>query len=182
MKYLIAIGLFLTISAHADIKGAPYQPEIDARFDVLEDQVLSTSDASDGSAMAQKYVRATYDVSVDGASSTAAIGLGVYLPAKAIVTKILYYIDSQFTDSGNGSIYLQCEDSYNLLYPLDITSFSAGAVKYALPAQSTTTPAVVDSIAAQCEVKAGSYGGSNFQGAVPSAGKLTAFIEYFIKN
>lgn len=161
--------------ANASLSGAPFIPEVDQRFHVLETAAGSGSDSIDGSFMSRKYSRATYDVAVDGASSTSSLGLGVYLPAKAIVTKVLYYIDTQFVDAGSGTIGIQCEDSDNIVYPLDVTGFAAGAIKNGVPVPAT--PTIVDGIAAQCELKAYSSGTH-----VPTAGKLTVFVEYFIKN
>lgn len=178
---LLLAGLLVGLAsplAHANLKGAPYMPELDARLDAIEGSLQGSADSADGSFMPQRYTRATYDVAVDGVSSSTPVGLGVYLPAKAIVTKVLYYIDTQFVDSGVGSIALQCEDGNNLIAQTDITSFAVGAVKLGVPVE--TTPTVVDNIAAQCEVKAVASNCANC--VLPSVGKFTADIEYYIKN
>lgn len=180
MKNLIlAFTLLLAVNtASAAIKGAPFQPETDARFDILEDQLDASSQALDGGALSQLYARVTYDVAVDGVNSNTPIGLGVYLPAKAVVTKVLYYIDTQFVDDGTGSNGLQCEDGNNLIAQIDMTSFAVGAPKLGVPAPAT--PTVTDGIAAQCEITVTQSNCVNCR--LPSAGKLTAIVEYFIKN
>lgn len=177
-KYLLLLGLLLVGNANAEIKGAPYMPELDARLDSLEDQLDANSEAADGSFMAVKHSRATYDVTIDGVSSTTPIGLGIYLPAKAVVTKVMLYSDVQFVDDGIGSLALQCEDGNNLLAQTDITSWAVGSVHLGVP--NWATPTVTDGIAAMCEIKAVASNCVNCR--LPSAGKIMVDAQYFIKN
>jgi hypothetical protein len=171
MKQLFAVICLLTVAnmAYASLKGAPYQPEVDQRFDALENV---------NSSNAERSVKVTYDVVANGTSSVTPIGLGQYLPAKAVVTKVLTYIDTQFVDDGTGSVQLQCEDSANLMASTDITGYAVGAVHLGVP--NPATPTVTDSIAAQCEIKAVEAACYNCR--LPSAGKIEAFINYIIKN
>lgn len=99
-------------------------------------------------------------------------GLGVYLPAGAVIVRSYLYVNTQLADSGSGTVAFHCEDANNIKTATDMTGTAdAGWIE----GQSTgATSAFVGSIAASCEIKA-TIGGVDL-----SAGKITGFVQYLI--
>lgn len=140
--------------------------------------------------VAKKYARVVYDVAVDGGESTPH-ALDYELPANSFITDVFVLIDTPFTDSGTGSLALQCGGTRNLMGYIDITAattdyyFGGAAVSTQTAGSSmilssgTGTSGAVNSLPAACTVTAVVRGDDGY---VPlTAGKLTAFIEYFNK-
>lgn len=201
---ILALSLSPNLSL-ADIKGSPFEPHIDERFDEVEDAIDTlegstgglNADQAEASGIAKKYARVEYDVSVDGGgSSPSTHSLGVTLPAGAVVTSILVYINTTFSGGDQSeSLALICNAGVrDLMDWQDIGVLDANSVLFGglVPTAATAaallkggaTPAPeqtgVVSIPTACEVKAIVR---NEAGYTPySAGKLTAVIEYFNKN
>ncbi len=152
---------------------APFAPAVDKRFRALEKGLgIDNAPASDGVG-AKAIARATYDVAVSGyGSSTSDHGLGVYLPAKAIITRSYLQVVTQLADSGAGTLAVFCEDANNIKTATDLTGSASGALIEG--ASTGAASAFVGSIAAQCEIKA------RPAGVDLSAGKLIVFVEYVI--
>lgn len=184
---LLALALFATpLASHAALQGAPYQPEVDNRFHLLE------KDGSEGETIAKKYVEATYDVAVDGGGSTSH-DLGVDLPAGAIITAMYVYINTAFTKFGGGtgvaSVALQCSGTRDLMSYQNISAYAAtsywaqimagftGYTGGVLIPQRAATSDNVASVPTACNVTAVVRGDSGYEPY--SAGKFTAIIEYF---
>ena len=95
--------------AMADIKGAPYIPEIDCRFNALEQGQTLASGCSGfpiGSAdghYVKQVAKATYDFSKKG-GAVGSIPLGVTIPANAIETRSYLYSITQPTTSASGTL------------------------------------------------------------------------------
>lgn len=195
MKYLsLALLLLVNVNAFAAIKGAPFIPEEDQRFDVLE------NDSINQAAIARKYAKAVYDVSIQGGGSTAH-SLGTILPAGAVISRIYAYVNTAFTKAGGGagvaSLALQCSGTRNLI---DYQNISAVNKDYALDwslginsgqnsnwagsatfvrASADNLFVQVESVPTACTVNAVVRGDSGFEPY--SAGKLTTIIEYFTR-
>ncbi len=186
---LIALLVLTSANAFAALKGAPFMPEDDARFDQLE------NDAVNNAGVARKYAKAVYDVAVNGGGSTSH-ALGAVLPAGAVITSILVYVNTAFTDSGAGSVGLQCNGTRDLMDWQDMTTvakddgmyrtigattFGANNLITASSAEAGRTSAwhLNGSIPTACTVTAVVRSDAGF---VPqTAGKLTSIIEYFIR-
>lgn len=197
----LALTLLLALaplSGFAAIKGAPFIPEEDIRFDALENQVNAAAGIS------RLYAKAVYDVAVQGGSSTAH-SLGVVLPAGAVLTGLYVYINTAFTQTGAGSVSLQCAGTNDLMDWQDLTvspqngmlARRFGPTLYATSLFGTNgslvnTGAVFTpvnsgaSIVSACTVNAvvrsaaisqGNTNGGNAQ----TAGKFTSILEYFIR-
>ncbi len=119
----------------------------------------------------EKVAIAKYDPSVQG-GSVAGHGLGVTLPAGAIITQDWYLVTTQFTDSGSGTIALSCEDANNILTSGDITGISANTITTGASTGSAAT--MVRAIAAPCEITATVGGVTSLTGA------LTVFVRYIV--
>lgn len=118
-----------------------------------------------------RFAKAIYDVDTDG-GTIAAHGLGVYLPAHAIIKQAWFYTDTQFVDGGSGTVALHCEDANNIYSAADVTGITAGTTTSGV---STGTAATMkDAIAADCEITA------TVAGAAQTAGKMTIFVEYVV--
>lgn len=199
MKNLLLLLALLSTNAFADRRHAPFQPHDDKRFDEIEDQLEDNTEAV---GLARKAARFVYDVAVDGGSSTATKSLGVTLPAGAIITSMFVYINTAFTDSGTGSVALQCSGTRELMGYQDLTAvgidhvfardlggsaFNASAGAYigesAQSAAGTAAKALtggVGSVPTACTITAVVRGDSGF--VEQTAGKLTGIIEYFSRE
>jgi hypothetical protein len=121
---------------------------------------------------ASRVARVTYDVAVD-LGTVAPHALGVTLPAKAIIVRTWFYIVTQFTDAGAGTVAIHCEDANNLYTATDITGMSVGATTAgAIDGGAEST--FLGSIAAACEITA------TVATEAQTAGKLIFFVEYFV--
>lgn len=188
---LLAIALLTANEALADRRGSPFPPAIDKRFDEVEDQL---EDQTEAVGLARKQARFVYDVAVDGGSSTANKALGVTLPAGAILTKAMLYINTAFTDGGNGSVALQCGGTRNITGWLNLDVYPAPSLflgafedsqtqiidhsaQVLINAESPTYLASFNSVGTACEITAVVRGDSGY--TPYTAGKLTGIIEYF---
>lgn len=183
-------------SAWADIKNSPFPPYLDQRFDANEDRLDELEADSEAAAGARKYARVSYDVSVDGgASSPSTHSLGVTLPAGAVITSVLVYINSAFSGGVQSeSLAFQCNAGQrDLMDWQDMGALGINAVIYGgltptapsslavLKGGATPAPAQTGwvSIPTACEVKALVR---NSAGYTPyTAGNATAIFEYFVK-
>lgn len=195
MKFLpLILALLISTNAFADRKGSPFHPHDDKRFDAIEDQLEETSEAA---SLARKQARFVYDVSVDGGASTAEIPLGVTIPAGAVLTKAYLYINTAFTDSGTGSLAIECGGTRDILGYTDITAQTINTLLIGgyedsqtnIPSLGVLIPetgsvtavtTAVNSVTTACEITAIVRGDSGY---VPlTGGKLTGIIEYFNKD
>lgn len=179
--------------AEAAMRNSPFPPYLDRRFDEAEDRLDDLEgDDDEGAAISKKYAKAVYDVAVDGGSSTSH-DLGVTLPAGSIITGLYVYINTAFTDSGAGSVALQCAGTRDLMGYRNLTDYAEHSVFHRwLPGVAHEGTSIIAEGASNAPVLASTYGASvptacsvtavvrGDSGYVPqTAGKLTAIIEYF---
>lgn len=193
MKYLL-LALLISTNAYADRKGSPFHPHDDKRFDEIEDQLEDNTEAV---GLARKSARFEYDVAVDGGSSTATKSLGVILPAGAVITSLYVYINTAFTDSGSGSVALQCAGTRDLMAYQDLTVVGLDRVfARVMQASGFASDALIGdgaanggayfanqvgaSVPTACTVTAVVRGDDGF--VEQTAGKLTGIIEYFSRD
>lgn len=201
MKYLLLLALLVAQPAFATRKGAPFHPHDDKRFDEVEDRAVlieaQLAEESEDGTVVRKQARFVYDVAVDGGSSTANKALGVTIPAGAVITKAMLYINTAFTDSGTGSLAIQCAGTRDIIGYTDITALAmntliiggyedaqtnAAASGVLIPETGSLTAVTtaLNSVVTACEVTAIVRGDSGY---VPlTAGKLTGILEYFQKD
>lgn len=157
--------------AQSAIKGAPFLPEEDARFDALEGNSLVNS--QDGSHVKQLVV-ATYDFSKYGGSSTVNSGVipipNAKLPANALIVRSYLWIEKKLVGAGN-TIAFSCQNANNIFTATNITPNAANSP---VDGVETGASAVFANITAPCTVKA-TLAGNNL-----TAGKVTAYIEYVV--
>lgn len=190
MKYLLLLAL-LSTNAFADRRHAPFQPHDDKRFDEIEDQLEDNTEAV---GLARKSARFVYDVAVDGGESTEH-DLGVELPAGAIITAVHLYINTAFTDSGSGSVALECAGTRDIMGYRDLTAYAQDTlISRVLQAVGFEGTSIISEGVANPAALASSLGASvptacdvtavvrSDAGYVPqTAGKLTGAIEYFTR-
>lgn len=180
---LVATALLLSTSVLADIKGAPFSPEVDARFNTLE----GNSAASVSSSTVVRVARAVWNpslVTTDGDSTTpsGAAGvhsLGVSLPAKAIITSsYMYVVTKPVSAGGLGKLSFKCEDAANI-YPTQywdnqpVGKIISGA--QAGPSATVGASAnMTNSIAAACDISA------VVTDVAFTAGKVIVYVSYVV--
>lgn len=145
----------------------------------IADNAVDKDDIADPAASAEghygfKYLRAIYDVAVDGSSTVTAIDLGVDLPANANILFGYFAPTTQFADSGSGEFQIYCEDDQNLYAYADITSVGAGVETLLIPQWGAAN--VVRGIAAACDLSVKS------SGVVLDSGAMDIFIFYSVHN
>jgi len=187
----------------ASRKGAPFQPHDDKRFDEVEDRAVLLEaadtallgDSAEGAAIAKKYVKAVYDVAVDLGTSVAH-DLGVSVPAGAVFTNAYIYVNTAFTDSGTGSLALECGNGLkNIMEYIDPTIWTVRDMFSLIPASNnfgsgsmisnqglapTNVANNVGSVQNACAVRAVVRG--NAGDTTLTTGKLTVILEYFNLN
>lgn len=146
---------------------------------------LAHADLSTG--VSKKYTRAIYDVALNGGASVPH-GLNASLPAGSFVTDVYVYINEAFTDSGTGSLALECYGTRDIMEYRDITASSinnvfrgkAAETDYGssmIPLTNSDAAASIASVPSACEVKAVVRDDSGY---VPlTDGKMTVILEYF---
>lgn len=186
---LLSLVLTLALSSVAMATISPYNAEQQARFLALENQraesfsgdatgsstgvITLKSLAADG-LLAKRTARATLNCASSGCS-VGAHGLGVTLPAAAVVTQSYIYVVTQLTDTGTCTVAISCEDANNIKTATDITGSAAGAF---IAGQSTGTAAsMVSGIAAACEITATVADGGS---CAPLTGKVIVYIDYMV--
>lgn len=112
-----------------------------------------------------------YDFAVDG-GAIGTVATGVELPAKAVIEKCWFRVETQVVDAGAGTLAVQCEDAGNILTAADQSAVAAGAF---LASNITGAAAnMVDDIAATCDI---SY---VIGGAAITAGKIRGWCTYSV--
>ena len=173
---LVAVDVAIVHHAHADIQGAPFIPEIDKRFDALEQgnhfkTGVYPSGAADGHWVKQLAV-ATYDF----AKYTGAIGtysLGTGLPKNAVITESWLYSITKPTTSASGTLAFKCQNTGDILAATAAGSFAAAGAS--LDGVSTgATAANFKYTTAACTMQAVIATGAL------TAGKVSAFVEYMV--
>ena len=185
MRFLIALFLLASTAFAVDFVAA----EVDTKFAELDASIATnvtnvstnvtniatnTTDLAGASAdgnHVKRVARATWDFAADG-GATSAIGLGVTIPAKALVNFAYWYTVTQVVDGGSGTGALSCEDANNLFTAADVTGNAAKVVVLGIPQNSAAT--MVKDIGAACELT------WTIAGAAATAGKLIFFVEYTI--
>lgn len=120
---------------------------------------------------AKRVARATLDCGVSSCT-VGALGLGVTLPANALLQRSFFYTVTQFVDGGAGTVALSCEDANNIFSAADITAITGGTVTDGV--QDGTAATITGSIAAACEITA------TIAVAEQTSGKLILFVEYMV--
>ena len=141
-------------------------PEVKVKLDAIERQTGSYNGWF-------RQARVVFDTSVGTNASAGAHGLGVYLPAKATVTRGWLYVVTRL-QGGGGTFALHCEDANNLITAADLSGHASGSVIPMIPQEGQNNIVRGTTIAARCEVTA-TVGSGGI-----SAGKAVGVIEYFV--
>lgn len=177
-KLFILIGLISSLNAVA--ASLPFGPSEEAAILALQSKQLPSS--------AKGLVRAVWDPSGNsdaGSSTTGASagvhGLGVFLPAGALITDSYGYVVTPAVKSApQATVAFQCEDANNILSAADISNlvagdlFSGSARGMSSVAAGKVNSGAVAQIANGCEVSA------KVATNAWSAGKVIMFVEYVL--
>jgi hypothetical protein len=189
MKKIYAVLLLTLITTAALAANSPYPPWIDKvggdiTFDanggtsigagkITEAQIAPLSGTVDGLGL-KRMAMFVYDSAIDGVSA-AGHGLGVTLPAGAVITRSFFKVITAFTYSGsaNGTLALSCEDANNIY---TATANSGQTANSFVEGASTGTAAtMVRGIASACEITA-------TPSVIVTAGKLIGWLEFVVEN
>lgn len=178
MKLLKVLSLMLAISlpalSHAAILNAPFQPEVDARFNALEGPSfinLNYANFGADSVAVKHTAQATWDFAVQGGAS-ALYDLHVQVPKNAIITRSYLYSTTQPTTSTSGTLSFLCQNAGDIKASTLATSYATAAST--IEGVSTGSASTFKYITAACDIQASIATGPL------TAGKVTAFVEYVI--
>lgn len=123
-----------------------------------------------------KVAKATYSYA-DGDLAVGAHGLGVSLPAKAIIIRSWMHVDTQQADTGTCTMAVSCEDANNIKTATDLSGSAADALIEG--ASTGAASAFTKAIGAACEITMTVADGGS---CVPSAGKGSVYVMYVVHN
>lgn len=169
---LVALGLclFSALPSSAAIKGAPFMPEVDARFDSLEGNATSNAGLGQTTGLHAKQIAvANYNFAVNGAGTASVVTLPVTLPANAMIVRDYFYTTT--APVGPTDIAWSCQTANNIYSSAAATNFAASA---ALDGVSTGASTVFKPLTAACNIK------MTYTVAPITAGNITAYIEYVL--
>lgn len=174
---LLMLAISLPTISHADIQGAPFEPEVDARFNALEGPShISTNypNFSADSVAVLHTAQATWDFAVQ----TGAIGtydLGVKLPKNAIFVRSWLYSTTKPTTSASGTMGFYCQASGDIIATTTAaaTYATAGMAFDGTSTGSASTFKYLDNLST-CDIHAVIATGAL------TAGKVTAYVEYVL--
>lgn len=166
--FLVLFTILAATLAHAEIKGSPFSPEADVRFNKLEENYATGLVGKDGHHVKQ-VLQVTYDFSVSG-GAIGTITLPQKLPKGAIIQRSYVYSVTQPTTSASGTLAFQCQNSGDVLAATAAASF--GAAGASIDGASTGSAANFKYITSECSMKAVIATGAL------TAGKVIAIVEY----
>ncbi len=121
----------------------------------------------------QRLVKAVYDTAIHQ-SATSTNGLGVYLPANAVITRSWFYVRTAMSGNPGARVAFQCEDANNIKTSTDMTALAKDTM---VEGASTGTAATfVTNIGAQCQISA------VLIGDVMSTGAAEIYINYVVHD
>lgn len=194
MKISLALLLVLTsLNAQAALKGVPFMPEADSRFDALEKGTgfaagaISTADIATGAvteskleaptgsgAYAFRMIHAVWDPSgVSAQRSVGAHSLGVTMPAHSIITHSFFYTKTSVVSTNNdGTIAFSCTSANDILSAADIDSSSgvAGQIGAGVSVGTAATMKIGDGCTVTATVAVDAF----------TAGKIDLYLEYVV--
>ncbi len=136
--------------------------------------VLLSNTTADGT-FVPKIAKASFSFADGDLAVTTVHGLGVSLPAKALIIRSWIHITTQFADTGTCTFAIQCEDANNIKTTTDISGSAADAI---IEGESTgAASAFKKSIGAACEISSLMTDSSS---CVPSAGAGEAYVMYVV--
>lgn len=167
--YLVAPFLVLALALGIKVFAAnsPFPPWLS---DVTVQELREPAGSVEGH-FGEKVAMFIFDTATDSVV-TGTVGLGVYLPAGAIITQGWYKIITQFEDSGTGTVALFCEDANNILTAGDITGISANTITTMASTGAAST--MKRALSARCEISA------EVADSTQTAGKLIGFVRYIV--
>lgn len=165
---LSAVVMFLAIGMLAQAE-SPFPPWLSR---VTADKVAPA--ALGNGHYFEKVAVVNFDATADSSLRTAeAHGMGVYLPANAMVTQTWFSVQTQFTDSGSGTLAWSCEDANNLYTATDVTGITTATTTGAATGSAAT---MVKGISSRCQITA-TVGGVPLDG-----GKMRFYVRYLVGN
>lgn len=191
MKIYTLLALLLATASQAALIGTPYTPEEDKRFDLIERTgagfaagAIPTSALAgsiteakqiafaDNSLNVARIAKDTYDFAVNG-GAISAIPLHVTLPAKAVVVRSWIHIVSAVTGTSGATLAFSCKNANDLFTATDETASSSDTF---VTGASDYTVANFKSMSTSCTITA------TIAVHVLTAGKVTVYAEYFVKD
>ena len=171
MKNILLLLLALSFSTHADaaLLGAPYMPEVDARFNALESSSVQQAGNS-GNNFTTYLAKGIINLTNQ---SLALVSTPVVLPAMAIITQAYIYTETRIAPSGT-TLALQCLTANDVLTATDETGNGPTTIYAGAEVGTAATMLFTGSTGCTISAKGGTH--------TATAGLIDLFIQYVIAN
>lgn len=195
MKKITFLFAFLSCvtatNSFAAIQGAPYQPEIDSRFNNLESNgsgfaagaipaaALGAASVTEAKLSvptlnglnASRTAKAQYDFATLG-GAVGSVSLGVTLPAGAIIKRDFIYTITQVAGASAPLIAINCETANNIFSAASMNAVVAGTLTEGV---STGAASVFKKITSACPIAV------TISSGAATAGKFDVFVDYVVQ-
>lgn len=147
MKKLALIVLALvSFNASAAIMGAPFIPEVDKRFNNIEQNVYSVPEAANSGVFVDHHAKAIVSLGNAGTYATS-----INLPANAIIIQAYWLMDTKGTVPSGTTLAFQCDSANDVYSAADVSAVSAGTITAGV---ETGTAATMHMSSSGCNLKA----------------------------
>lgn len=193
--FVASVALLLTLfnlapAAYASRQGAPFIPEVDARFDCIESGFCTGSSYTPpgfaaGSIVESKLqalgntglnelrvAKATWSFAANG-GAISTIPLGVTIPANATMIRSWIYIKTAVTGTSTGTIAFKCANANDIFTATDETGSSSDTF---VEGVQTGTAANFKKVTTACVVSI------VIATQAMTAGVVDAFVEYVVHS
>lgn len=151
MKKLVSflcLYMCLVSSAHAAIMGAPFQPEIDVRFNNIEQSIYSIPEAGNQGVFVDHHVKAVISTSASGTLST-----GITIPQNAIIQQAYWFVSASGSPVNGTTLAFQCDAANDIYSATNITNFQNNTITSGVETGTAANMHLVTT-AGGCPVKA----------------------------
>lgn len=167
-KLLLALLLLSPFSAQAAIIGAPFLPEIDNRFNNIEQSLYSNTEAGNSGLFVSHHAKGIYNISTSGTYSPSN---SVVIPPNAIIQQVFWYTSASGSPAAGATMSGQCNVANDLISGVSLTNMANNTITAGVP---TGTAATMVYSSAGCTPKM-VLGVSNV-----TAGVYNLFIDYVV--
>lgn len=179
MKLFALVSLLFAVTAQAAIIGAPFSPEEDLRYDIIENagsKVVMPQGSLKGEATHSGNSFISHHAKVKSLSVVHATGTGIstgiVIPANSIIERVFALVDTAMLPGAAGTkIQFGCVGAADLLAATDESGVAAGSIYGGLSVGSPTTMVYTS---AGCTITYGISVGAS------TAGVIDLFVDYVV--
>lgn len=123
--FTIIVGLLFATGAQAAIIGAPFLPEVDTRFNNIEQSLYSAPESGNSGISVSHHVKGIFNIS---ASGTYTATNTLLLPQNAIIQQAFWYSSASGTPPSGTTLAFQCDAANDVYTATDISTIQTNAI------------------------------------------------------